>query len=568
MNMLKGELGAQVERTTNDLLRKKGVNNNFNRILNELFDPKQNEEYDEKKEDNPLIKGRAITNNFITAIASIYKEEVLETMMQIIIQSIKQKVAYSDDILFICFQYEITKKGKKPKETVLYETIRDVVVDILSHTEHKKDWYWMKTYILSSSIWYVKVDPNEEKSQFLWYEIFEWVELETRRQSMILSKPMRAIENKFLAQWTRLISYDVDTRYKEIGVRQDVVPGGLKSEYTAHQLTQHVPISATFNPLTHYDLSQYLTKLLLICHELNDQFHFDMEQIFEVDKDTKENRQLRCVYMRGPVKRLERCYAKCQADYRDCAFPTAAHVLDIVRCSLIFEDITCMFYMRINHCFFVSKTKKRIKILFFYFYPCTYNKTNAFKKNMDLSCLSTYFLCGMFHFCLFLIVLDKTFCFDFCVLAMFFIYGYLAMLTGMDMFQDKMASKKFCVVEIVRVKNGFFEYKHDMAKYTDIKFNVLIKGKKYSVIGMFSLIALFSLIYSLNSCIVTICQTGEVQFLFRRMYQFKKIGHSLYSIERKLEFVDDMRDLLPIKLDLKKQLFIHAARDNVNGITG
>eukprot|EP01084_Bolivina_argentea_P198694 340166_1 len=37
MNMLKTELGERIENTTNDLLRKQGVTNNFNRILNELF---------------------------------------------------------------------------------------------------------------------------------------------------------------------------------------------------------------------------------------------------------------------------------------------------------------------------------------------------------------------------------------------------------------------------------------------------------------------------------------------------------------------------------------------------
>ena len=51
------------------------------------------------------------------------------------------------------------------------------------------------------------------------------------------------------------------------------------------------------------------------------------------------------------------------------------------------------------------------------------------------------------------------------------------------------------------------------------------------------------------------------------MFNFKKIGHSLYSIERTKEFVDDLSDLLPIKVDLEKQLFIHAARNNINGLT-
>ena len=59
------------------------------------------------------------------------------------------------------------------------------------------------------------------------------------------------------------------------------------------------------------------------------------------------------------------------------------------------------------------------------------------------------------------------------------------------------------------------EYKHEEATYTDIKFNVMVKGKK--------------------------------------MFNYKKIAHSLYSIERTKEFVDDLSEILPIKLDLEKQ---------------
>ncbi len=51
------------------------------------------------------------------------------------------------------------------------------------------------------------------------------------------------------------------------------------------------------------------------------------------------------------------------------------------------------------------------------------------------------------------------------------------------------------------------------------------------------------------------------------MFDYKKIAHSLYNIERTKEFVDDLSELLPIKLDLNKQLFIAAARNNINGLT-
>ena len=89
---------------------------------------------------------------------------------------------------------------------------------------------------------------------------------------------------------------------------------------------------------------------------------------------------------------------------------------------------------------------------------------------------------------------------------------------------------------------GFAEYSHETATYTDIKFNVVVEGKDYNIIA-------------------------EMQFLFTEMFLYKKIAHSLYGIERTQEFVDNMTKILDIKLDLKKQLFIHAARDNIKGLT-
>ena len=95
---------------------------------------------------------------------------------------------------------------------------------------------------------------------------------------------------------------------------------------------------------------------------------------------------------------------------------------------------------------------------------------------------------------------------------------------------------------MVRVKNGFNTFSFDNAEYTDIKFNVMVKGKDHNIIG-------------------------EMQFLFKEMFEYKKIAHSLYSIERTQEFVDNMTKILDIKLDLTKQLFIHASRDNYKGFS-
>ena len=105
------------------------------------------------------------------------------------------------------------------------------------------------------------------------------------------------------------------------------------------------------------------------------------------------------------------------------------------------------------------------------------------------------------------------------------------MLAGMDLFQEKIKTKDYCITEVARVKNGFFEYSHENASYCDIKFNVDIVGRKYNVIG-------------------------EMQFLIKKMFDYKKIAQSLYSIERTNELVDNLSVILSIKLDMDKENYI------------
>eukprot|EP01084_Bolivina_argentea_P255353 429470_1 len=146
MNLLKTELGQRIENTTNDLLRKKGINNNFKRILNKLFAENKTEE----KEDESY-RTKAVSNTFLSEMTDVYKKEVLETLMRVTLKSIENKISFSDDILYIAFQYEVNEKMRNPVDTVLYQMIKNVILGILSDTKNKKDWYFLKNYILSSS---------------------------------------------------------------------------------------------------------------------------------------------------------------------------------------------------------------------------------------------------------------------------------------------------------------------------------------------------------------------------------------------------------------------------------
>lgn len=80
-----------------------------------------------------------------------------------------------------------------------------------------------------------------------------------------------------------------------------------------------------------------------------------------------------------------------------------------------------------------------------------------------------------------------------------------------------------CIKKVLRVKNGFKSIKEwksaEHANYVDIKFNVVIEYN--------------------NQCII-----GELQFLLKFLLKAKKIGHKLYGIIRRREFIDSTYEMI------------------------
>eukprot|EP01083_Nonionella_stella_P146997 463063_1 len=116
------------------------------------------------------------------------------------------------------------------------------------------------------------------------------------------------------------------------------------------------------------------------------------------------------------------------------------------------------------------------------------------------------------------------------------------MLAAMNLFVNKIQYyQSGAVIGIVRAKNGFIEYVQS-TQYADIKLNVLIRSKQNNIIG-------------------------EVQFLLRRMKQYKDIAHNLYSIERTKDVIESsFAKILPLLLDEEKQLFIASNMGSVKKI--
>eukprot|EP01083_Nonionella_stella_P191098 707518_1 len=428
-----------------------------------------------------INKQKGIAQNIIKQLSSYdstTKQFFQDTIHDLMINIIKNKESFSDDLLNLCWEIECTN-NVNPLSTELWQTIVTVCKDIVENG-NKKDWFWFKKCILPSTIWFKhsntarKVTNDDEKhgdekeaetqntlsnQTYLYCELLKFVEGKASDQLSELKQNLDILSNKNENEWQNLISWDIPDQSNE--VRQDQVPNGIVSKFTHKELSEQGSSSASFNANRFYDYHEYLPQLVLLAHILDDSFQKSMQNIFDIDRFTsigKMNSDGDVVqYVRGPVKRIERAKDKAQNDYRDAAYPTSAKILDVNRCSLVFNDIS-------------------------------------------------------------------------------------ALLFALQLFQNKVNYyQSGSIIGIVRGKNGFKEY-IDETQYSDVKLNVLIRGKHNNIVG-------------------------EVQFLLRAMKDYKAKAHNLYYIQRQKEFMEtSASSILPLLLNEDKQLFVAGNKGDVNAL--
>ena len=121
----------------------------------------------------------------------------------------------------------------------------------------------------------------------------------------------------------------------EIGIRQDscvdklndreLIKYSNKSKFSEKELK-------VLGLKNMYESNVYLTEMILKAHLINEQFHFVMQD--NILKQWKD----KFFYRAGPVKRIERAQRKSESDYAGNQFPSAAHVVDMVRGSVCWDD--------------------------------------------------------------------------------------------------------------------------------------------------------------------------------------------------------------------------------------
>eukprot|EP01083_Nonionella_stella_P270485 916014_1 len=375
----------------------------------------------EKADD--LTKQNGIIENLVNEIESYddtTREFFEDTLLDLMNKIVRKKMIFSDD--WLCLAWKIEAKRGNVFQSELWKNMTAVCREIIQNRD-KRDWFFMKTCIIPSNLWFEKMNDDGE---YLYYELLRIVKDKSIGLVADLEENITSDGDKNKGAWTELITYEIPANKlvklqpliingaveETVIARQDTIPNGLTSQYNKAMLDTNVS-NKSFDAATFYDHYVYLSTLSLLSQSVDDAFQASVRQVFNIkteygenigyiqDDDAKyeaNNEGIPVRYGRGPVKLLERARNKAQNDYMEESYPTAACVLDLNRCSLVFEDIT-------------------------------------------------------------------------------------SLLKGIKHFVNKIRSyQSDAIIGIVRIKNGFKEYIKS-PQYADVKLNVLIRGESHNIVG-------------------------------------------------------------------------------------
>eukprot|EP01083_Nonionella_stella_P065876 172982_1 len=201
--------------------------------------------------------------------------------------------------------------------------------------------YLNETFMCAEKINALHNVPFIIEDEYGFSTIYDQSNLESTNQAQRDIKHVFENEEKeHQDNWRFLKEYGSDfvSKYGDQRVRQDLLDCGVKSRYSKDQMIGFMRKATSFNGLRFYDSEIYLNQLMLQCAILNDAFQRDVEQMF-IDASMPSKAVM---FRRGPLKQKERSKIKSETDYCTEAWPQSSCLLDIVRCTVTFEDVETM----------------------------------------------------------------------------------------------------------------------------------------------------------------------------------------------------------------------------------
>jgi len=200
---------------------------------------------------------------------------------------------------------------RKPAQ--VEQSLLEATRKVLAAPIDKEEWAWFRDNLLSTFVWFAP--SSSVQGTFVYETLLQIAEEELGRLALIADalqfQELQGIESVVL-----LPGGEAECRqdHRRVGNAAAIKP----------QLLQ-TPDNREF-----YDLNVYLNQLRCIANLVDPPFQRTLRQVFEPLGSN-------VTFQSGPLKNVVRSRAKAQSDYGECQWPTSAHLIDLIRCSVTFQ---------------------------------------------------------------------------------------------------------------------------------------------------------------------------------------------------------------------------------------
>ena len=268
-----------------------------------------------EKSDNFFKNNLLNSNIWITKVNSNFNDANNQPCADVNDNVSDEKSDASNDTVYV--------KTKKPKDKVKEQG--EMLFDRVRHSVIQKELELQKKFIKHAI-----VEEEKHNEQY-------WKELRT------------TIKNFNLGKGGKIRLFET---YSQYDIKTDLMDGkGIKPEYDKKSLT--IDAQSGFDGITEYDFHGYLSKLLITAHAIDPQFQKQCKKLF-----TRQKLGVRCTYTPAPVKTKQRSQKKAELDYHTHDFPNTGSLLDLIRCSVVFENVKDLIQACVKFGHIVDREKK------------------------------------------------------------------------------------------------------------------------------------------------------------------------------------------------------------------
>eukprot|EP01083_Nonionella_stella_P011622 32994_1 len=237
--------------------------------------------------------------------------ETMKFAIESISKSFQSCSPFLDPVLLLAWQYDHDQC-----KTIILTSCKKVLSAPIIHAEYQ----WFKQYVFTSSVWLFKTTQN----RFMYEELMDT----TDSMSKDIISTMDSIYNHLQShpKWYTVMGI----ANKTIVSRQDHSKVGLLHEKGIRDIVEVKEKDAISDEIETFIDSNLATNVLTTtANNINDEFQTHIDKVMSHFGDFKA----------GPMKKVERCLSKIENDYQDAAYPKAARLLDLVRCSVTFNTV-------------------------------------------------------------------------------------------------------------------------------------------------------------------------------------------------------------------------------------